>query len=179
MHCMKALVLLLLGPQLIVSQINVDVQINNVDSNVQDSAIISNIGSELANMNATVQNISTLNVSAQTITCPRGYYCIANVTEPIPCPMGTYQPEENAPNSSYCLKCNMGTYNSIIGMPSISNCTLCHKGTYGTGLGLIDMDNCTLCHKGTYGCHTQGRLQKKWWCHFHQAKQHVSGQSFV
>jgi hypothetical protein len=45
--------------------------------------------------------------------CPAGYYCPSGTIAPIPCPVGTYQPN---PSSTSCLTCPAGYYCDVLGI---------------------------------------------------------------
>lgn len=52
--------------------------------------------------------------------CERGYYCPFNSTnQMIPCPAGTYGPQEGATDISDCLPCPLGTFSAISGRGTI------------------------------------------------------------
>ena len=91
--------------KIVESQINVEFQVAGVNINADLNNLSSNIQSELGKVGiqGTMSNISTLNYTAQYNPCPKGYYCIANLTQEIACPPGTYQPILNATDISKCL----------------------------------------------------------------------------
>jgi hypothetical protein len=63
------------------------------------------------------------------IECPAGFYCPAGVNEPIPCPIGTYNPNSLANNIEKCLPCPEGTACDVIGIAVYSR-KLCPPGYY-------------------------------------------------
>ena len=60
--------------------------------------------------NATAGN-ATVN-STNSFPCPPGYYCPAGALQPIPCIMGTYNPDEYGTDLSSCTLCTYDHYNN-------------------------------------------------------------------
>ena len=63
--------------------------------------------------------------------CEKGYYCSENVSEPTPCPIGTYQPFVSQWSDDTCQPCLPGYYCSQAGMANApSNDQSCQEGFY-------------------------------------------------
>ena len=62
-------------------------------------------------------------------TCPRGHYCPEATAEPIPCPVGTHNPEEGAAAEFACVKCAYELTSDILGNPGYC---VCAAGYYDT-----------------------------------------------
>ena len=54
--------------------------------------------------------------------CPVGYYCPIQSGVPLPCPAGTYNPNNRSGSINDCLPCPAGSFNNIAGMPSCQQC---------------------------------------------------------
>jgi len=62
-----------------------------------------------------------LTASADCIECPPGYYCPGGsenspMTDPTPCPIGTYNPLVNASDIQNCRQCELGYACPHVGM---------------------------------------------------------------
>jgi hypothetical protein len=134
------------------SQINVEFQVGNVDSNKDLSTLTRDIQQQLSiyNISGNVSNMSVVNFTAYYNPCPKGFYCTQNLTKEIPCPVGTFQPILNATDAGKCLNCSAGTFQTGTGMPDVSNCTLCSAGEYSTGQRMSNSLTCLDCSAGKY-----------------------------
>ena len=47
--------------------------------------------------------------------CPRGYYCELNSAEPVPCPAGTYNPDQEKKVVDDCQLSPVNHYQDLIG----------------------------------------------------------------
>lgn len=121
------------------SQIDIDVRIEDINGNISDSLLEQNIKNSLISLNATMHSFKVANHSAQIVPCPAGYYCIANLTEAIQCPPGTYQPYLNMTDSSNCSQCPVGTKCPRYGMSMFENCS---AGEYQNEKGQLGCKDC-------------------------------------
>jgi len=48
--------------------------------------------------------------------CPKGFYCPEETESPIPCPVGTYNPDESKTDASECVACPAGKYCDEVGI---------------------------------------------------------------
>ena len=77
-------------------------------------------------------------------TCPRGYYCTENTTNPydFPCPVGHYCPAGTRFDTEY--PCPQGTYNPDTMTTNSSACLYCPPGEYCEGTGReLPSGNCS------------------------------------
>ncbi|XP_051895680.1 uncharacterized protein LOC127583597 [Pristis pectinata] len=54
--------------------------------------------------------------------CPKGHYCPNGSAEPIPCPVGTYNPSEGRGNVESCLRCPTNYFNHLTGQAACFTC---------------------------------------------------------
>lgn len=100
--------------------------------------------------------------------CMAGYYCPSGTTQPIPCPIGTYNPSTQKSALSDCLACPAGLYCPNVatsaGNPcpkgsycvaGVSTPTFCPVGTYAPNTNTVSLAACTNCDAGKY-CDTPG-----------------------
>ena len=73
--------------------------------------------------------------NSQCDTCPMGYYCVANTTNPddYPCPVGHYCPDGTQFSTQFA--CPAGTYNPDTMTTNSSACLFCPPGEYCEGVG--------------------------------------------
>ena len=99
-------------------------------------------------------------VTLTEIPCPKGSYCDAGSTMPLPCPAGTYRSTIGAAGSTDCpacpeghscaagsfapTPCAPGTYAAGTGN---TECTSCTTGNYASDSGAA---SCSLCPSGSY-----------------------------
>lgn len=101
------------------------------------------------------------------IICPRGYYCPAGTFAQIPCPTGSYAPNQE---QSVCTDCPAGQYCSTAAMSTTFTCTqghycplntpqplACPVGTYNTNTGSQASTDCTPC-PAQYYCDEEGMV---------------------
>jgi hypothetical protein len=150
---MKYLILLatLLSWNKVWCQIDIDLRIDDVNANVSDSVLKQSLENSINLLNGTLHNFTVANHSAQIIPCPTGYYCIANLTEAIACPEGTYQPYINMTQATDCLPCPQGAKCPRYGLAAYESCS---PGTYQNQLGQLV---CIDCPQGNM-CNNTGHI---------------------
>ena len=67
-------------------------------------------------------------------TCPAGFYCLANSSEPIDCPVGSYCPSGTRFFDEFL--CPAGTYSTLERLRSADECSPCVAGQYCATEGL-------------------------------------------
>ena len=72
-----------------------------------------------------------------------GTYSKAGSPACTPCPVGSYNPNENV---STCTPCQAGTFSAVVGATNSSVCQPCSPGTYSS----IQSPTCTACPAGRY-----------------------------
>ena len=80
--------------------------------------------------------------------CPAGHFCGPGVTEPSPCPVGTYLNVTGANSSSDCTSCTAGSYCASEGLPYPSG--PCQAGYYCPEGSVIPNDEAYICTPGHY-----------------------------
>jgi hypothetical protein len=75
-------------------------------------------------------------------SCPVGFYCTLNTSEPTICPRGSYCPEGTSSGGQFL--CPNGTYGNTTGLSALSQCSPCDSGRFCSGLGQTAFSgNCT------------------------------------
>ncbi|OMJ93310.1 hypothetical protein SteCoe_3776 [Stentor coeruleus] len=101
--------------------------------------------------------------------CPAGYYCLAGTSQPVSCPIGTYNPSPGGASKDNCVICDAGYYCDHEATVTPKNCpegsycltgvsypTLCPIGTYRAATNAAALTECTPCDAGSY-CDTAGQ----------------------
>ena len=98
--------------------------------------------------------------------CRPSHYCPEGISEPIPCPEGTYNPEEGGSQLSDCIACPAG-YKCVSGDPVPKPCPAghycpldsvgipCPLGTYRNSVSGHTLSNCYNCPAG-FWCNDTG-----------------------
>ena len=81
--------------------------------------------------------------TTQVKSCPPGHYCAEGTAEPVPCPDGTYGPNDGNAAAEDCILCPAG-HSCPAGSANANNCT---RGTYQP---LMGERACLECTAGTY-----------------------------
>ena len=80
--------------------------------------------------------------------CPIGHYCTVGVSDPMPCPMGTYNPSTGLTTEALCTQCTQGYYCPDVGMISGVNAIyICPQG-YICPTGTIQPSKTYICTPG-------------------------------
>ena len=141
MHCLEGTylcVFLLVATQssMVEAQnnsITVNFTVNGADPNLDLSKFASDLPS-----NIQIQTIVDDIQVAVVPICPSGYYCPADTTVPVPCPVGTYFNGTNANSVDQCLLCTRG---SICPTQATINPILCPPNQYS----LTNFSSCKNC----------------------------------
>ena len=128
-------------------------QSNNLDVNVviqgaPGTDTLSGISGSLSAQGVSVNSGSYAEsqASAGVVACPAGYYCAGDVSSPVPCPAGTYQPTSTASSAFQCLGCPTGAYC----LAGVSATALCSAGTYQPSQNATSSAQCQVCPAGYY-----------------------------
>lgn len=91
------------------------------------------------------------------VSCPKGFYCEAGVTQPTACSVGKYRSSENAQAETDCVTCPAGALCNVEGVgdlldfqcpvgqyceSGVRNPTDCPAGTYRNTVGAGATTDC-------------------------------------
>ena len=109
----------------------------------------------------TIGNATGLMSATECQPCPRGHYCYEGrrgvPPEPVPCMLGTYNPNTNGSTAAACLFCEPGTFNNQTGSTDAAACQPCSAGTFNPVVGGRSAGACQSCTRGSFceaGSHT-------------------------
>ena len=121
------------------NEISFVITIDNVDPSVNQAQFQTNLPE-----NIKINAYQDVIFSTQTL-CPTGYFCPADTINPVPCPAGSYNNEQNKSAATDCKICPVGQYcpiNSTIP-------TVCSATSYRDTTGASSQSDCITCPQHT------------------------------
>jgi hypothetical protein len=125
----------------------VDVALEIASSNIVVDSLNSSMIQQEAGLSFLKMDpvVEAFNISVS--KCKPGFFCPFNSTSQIPCPQGTYNPNEG---QYVCAKCPLGTY-SYKNETMRTSCVQCPQGSYTLSTASQRADQCLMCPQG-YSC---------------------------